>query len=175
LIGLRRAQTDGSFDFVQRDKWQRITLTCTTSMTTTSPAQQLWCTYGTTSQHKQVVSSHIASKTREQQWRVHVCIICISDYCTIRHNSLQKKEREWKTKIITIAMPPVPEMTTSDDIVGSNNQEPQQPNDDDIKLETVDLEKGIGGTTTSTSTARNGKYLRWARITKEVEIKEGNR
>jgi hypothetical protein len=71
-------------------------------------------------------------------------------------------------------MPPVPEMTTSDDIVGSN-QEPQQPNDDGIKLDTVDLEKGIGGTTTSTNTARNGKYLRWARITKEVEIKEGNR
>ena len=73
-------------------------------------------------------------------------------------------------------MPPIPEMTTSDDIVGSN-QEPQQPDDDDgIKLDTVDLEKGIGGTTTSTNTAaRNGKYLRWARITKEVEIKEGNR
>ena len=72
-------------------------------------------------------------------------------------------------------MPPVPEMTTSDDIVGSN-QEPQQPNDDGVKLDTVDLEKGIGGTTTSTNTAaRNGKYLRWARITKEVEIKEGNR
>lgn len=72
-------------------------------------------------------------------------------------------------------MPPVPEMTTSDDIVGSN-QEPQQPDDDGVKLDTVDLEKGIGGTTTSTNTAaRNGKYLRWARITKEVEIKEGNR
>lgn len=72
-------------------------------------------------------------------------------------------------------MPPVPEMTTSDDIVGSN-QEPQQPDDDDgVKLDTVDIEKGIGGTTTSTNTARNGKYLRWARITKEVEIKEGNR
>ncbi len=73
-------------------------------------------------------------------------------------------------------MPPVPEMTTSDDIVGSNNQEPQQPNDDGVKLDTDDLEKGIGGTTTSTNTAaRNGKYLRWARITKEVEVKEGNR
>ena len=71
-------------------------------------------------------------------------------------------------------MPPVPEMTTSDDIVGSN-QEPQQPDDDGVKLDTVDLEKGIGGTTTSTNTARNGKYLRWARITKEVEIKAGNR
>ncbi len=71
-------------------------------------------------------------------------------------------------------MPPVPEMTTSDDIVGSN-QEPQQPDDDGVKLDTVDLEKGIGGTTTSTNTSRNGKYLRWARITKEVEIKEGNR
>jgi ABC-type multidrug transport system ATPase subunit len=64
-------------------------------------------------------------------------------------------------------MPPVPEMTTSD-------QEPQPGDDDGIKLDTVDLEKGIGGTTTSTNTARNGKYLRWARITKEVEIKEGN-
>ena len=42
-------------------------------------------------------------------------------------------------------MPPVPEMTTSDDIVGSN-QEPQQPDDDGVKLDTVDLEKGIGGT-----------------------------
>ena len=66
-------------------------------------------------------------------------------------------------------MPPVPEMTTSD-------QEPQPGDDDGIKLDTVDIEKGIGGTTTSTNTAaRNGKYLRWARITKEVEIKEGNR
>lgn len=73
-------------------------------------------------------------------------------------------------------MPPAPEMTSSDDLVGSN-QEPQQPDDGDgIKLDTVDLEKGIGGTTASTNTAaRNGKYLRWARITKEVEIKEGNR
>jgi hypothetical protein len=39
-------------------------------------------------------SCFIAYKKREQRWRVHVCIIIISYYYrTIRHNSLQKKER----------------------------------------------------------------------------------
>ena len=75
-------------------------------------------------------------------------------------------------------MPPLPaptpeiEMTTDDSSKGSsNNQMPQPLLPDDVKLDAsaVDLEKGLGGGT------RDGKYLRWARITKEVEIKEGNR
>ena len=43
---------------------------------------------------------------------------------------------------------------------------------DDASPAAVDLEKGLGGTT---HTTRGGMYLRWARITKEVEIKEGSR
>ena len=68
---------------------------------------------------------------------------------------------------------PSPEMTddSSSKESSSNNQMPLSllP-DDKLDATTVDVEKGlVGGTTT-----RDGKYLRWARITKEVEIKDGN-
>mmetsp|Transcript_19102 Transcript_19102/g.31313 ORF Transcript_19102/g.31313 Transcript_19102/m.31313 type:complete len:712 (+) Transcript_19102:103-2238(+) len=68
-------------------------------------------------------------------------------------------------------MPPVPTPEMDD---SSNNQMPQPSLLIDDKLDAspaVDLEKGLGGTA---HTARGGMYLRWARITKEVEIKEGS-
>ena len=75
-------------------------------------------------------------------------------------------------------MPPVPTPEMTDDSSSNNNQMPGKPSlliDDDDKLDAspaaVDLEKGLGGTT---HTTRGGMYLRWARITKEVEIKEGS-
>lgn len=68
-------------------------------------------------------------------------------------------------------MTPVPTPEMSEDSSG-NYQMPHSPLPDG-KLDTtaVDVEKGLVGGTTTT---RDGKYLRWARITKEVEIKEGN-
>mmetsp|Transcript_26096 Transcript_26096/g.39464 ORF Transcript_26096/g.39464 Transcript_26096/m.39464 type:complete len:713 (+) Transcript_26096:132-2270(+) len=69
-------------------------------------------------------------------------------------------------------MPPIPTPEMIDD--SSSNQMPQPSLLPDDKLGTsaaVDLEKGLGGTT---HTTRGGMCLRWARITKEVEIKEGS-
>lgn len=74
---------------------------------------------------------------------------------------------------------PVPEMTDYSDKGPSDSQQMTQPSmllPDDDKLVTssppaVDLEKGLEGTTHT----RGGMFLRWARITKEVEIKEGSR
>ena len=73
-------------------------------------------------------------------------------------------------------MPPVPTPEMTDDSSSNNNQMPQPSlliNDKlDASPAAVDLEKGLGGTT---HTTRGGMYLRWARISKEVEIKEGSR
>lgn len=72
---------------------------------------------------------------------------------------------------------PVPEMTEDSYKGPSDSPETQPPMllPDDKPITTsppaVDLEKGLGGTTHT----RGGMFLRWARITKEVEIKEGSR
>lgn len=64
-------------------------------------------------------------------------------------------------------MAPAPEVAAYDSNMESSNQ--QQP---DKELDIIDVEAGgLGGTTTT----RDGKYLRWARISKEVEVKEAHR
>ena len=92
-----------------------------------------------------------------------------------RNNETAKKEVRCgctRSSSGSLEMPPIPTPEMIDD--SSSNQMPQPSLLPDDKLGTsaaADLEKGLGGTT---HTTRGGMCLRWARITKEVEIKEGS-
>ena len=67
-------------------------------------------------------------------------------------------------KVPVRIMPPSPEIIMMDD------ESPPSVHEKQLNTSAVDVERGAVGTKT-----RGGMYLRWARITKDVEIKEGNR